>query len=119
MFCPASLVLTCSVQVWGQFLGLRWDIEDLEIFPGNIWGGEGRPGRGRGPGGCPVSETEPFPPVAAMPAGNANVGWALCFVLSFLWMVSFLETPGGLLGGLYLRCEWGVWFKDADFRAGT
>ena len=79
------------------------------MFPGNIWGGEGRPERGRGPGGCPGSETEPFPLVAAMPTGNANLGWALCFVLVLFWTVFFLETIGWLLGGLYLRCEWDVW----------
>ena len=45
---PCSLVLTCSVQVWGRFLGLRWDVEDLEIFPGNIW--EERADQGGGGG---------------------------------------------------------------------
>lgn len=107
---PRSLLSGCSVQVWGQFLEFKWDVEALEIFPGNIWGGESRPERERGPGGCPVSETEPFPLVAAMPTGNANLGWALCFVLTLFWTVFFLETIGWLLGGLYLRCEWYVWF---------
>ena len=101
---PRSLLFGCSVRVWGRFLEFKWHVEDLEIFPGNIWGGEGRPERGRGPGGCP------FPLVAAMPTGNANLGWALCFALVLFWMVFFLETTGWLLGGLYLRCEWDVWF---------
>ena len=71
---------------------MKWDVEDLEIFLGKLWGGGDGQRKGWGPGGLLVSGIECFSAAAALPAGNTNRGRVLSFILKVFWMVLVLES---------------------------